>query len=197
MLNACQQPSPAPCRYDLLPPFCHYSGLPPLPLPPTPLTHPHHTPVPTPPHPPVQVLDEQLTDLLRCLPDNPAMHEKVLDSIFSIPSRLTGSGGAAAAALEAPGAPAPVQASQLPVEVPYAAQHCGWARALLLAYTLALLPIGCWQRQQWQWQRQCPRDCWSEPELALSSSPERVASLQRTTQSLAASRLPPYPPPFP
>lgn len=24
-----------------------------------------------------QVLDEQLTDLLRCLPDNPAMHEKV------------------------------------------------------------------------------------------------------------------------
>lgn len=26
---------------------------------------------------PPQVLDEQLTDLLRCLPDNPAMHEKV------------------------------------------------------------------------------------------------------------------------
>ena len=64
---------------------------------------------------PLQVLDEQLTDLLRCLPDNPAMHEKVLDSIFSIPSRLTGSGGAAAAALEAPGAPIPVQASQMHV----------------------------------------------------------------------------------
>ena len=59
------------------------------------------------------MLDEQLTDLLRCLPDNPAMHEKVLDSIFSIPSRLTGSGGAAAAALEAPGAPIPVQASHM------------------------------------------------------------------------------------
>ncbi len=26
---------------------------------------------------PCQVLDEQLTDLLRCLPDNPAMHERV------------------------------------------------------------------------------------------------------------------------
>ncbi|PSC69649.1 putative serine threonine-kinase GCN2 isoform B [Micractinium conductrix] len=59
---------------------------------------------------PPQVLDEQLTDLLRCLPDNPAMHEKVLDAIFSLPRAVGDAGtGGAVAALEAPGAPLPVQ----------------------------------------------------------------------------------------
>ncbi len=93
----------------------------------------------------LQVLDEQLTDLLRCLPDNPAMHEKVgvisclpsthahalmclplqpysmtgphspplssppaqqvLDAVFSLPRA-----GGPPTALEAPGAPIPVQA---------------------------------------------------------------------------------------
>lgn len=67
---------------------------------------PHPAPPRLPPPAALQVLDEQLTDLLRCLPDNPAMHEKVLDAVFSL-SR--GAASPAAAALEAPGAPMPVQ----------------------------------------------------------------------------------------
>jgi hypothetical protein len=50
------------------------------------------------------VLDEQLTDLLRCLPDSPAMHERVLDAVFALAPTPP-----AASALEAPGAPIPVQ----------------------------------------------------------------------------------------
>ena len=60
----------------------------------------------------MQVLDEQLTDLLRCLPDNPAMHERVLDAVFSL--ARTSSAATAAAALEAPGAPIPVQVRRRP-----------------------------------------------------------------------------------
>jgi hypothetical protein len=65
----------------------------------------------------LQVLDEQLTDLLRCLPDNPAMHERVLEAVFSLARSDTTT--ASLAALEAPGAPVAVQAS--------GAGWAGWA----------------------------------------------------------------------
>lgn len=34
---------------------------------------------------PASVADEQVTDILRALPDNPGMYEKVVDALFAIP----------------------------------------------------------------------------------------------------------------
>lgn len=51
--------------------------------------------------------DEQLRDLLRSLPDNPATYDRVVDAVFNM------SRGSEAAEDEVAGAPAPVQVGTL------------------------------------------------------------------------------------
>lgn len=48
--------------------------------------------------------DEQLRDLIRSLPDNPATYDRVVDAVFNLAR-----GSETGAADEAAGAPAPVQ----------------------------------------------------------------------------------------